>query len=93
MTEYWRDEAECTLYDPELFFPISYVSPKGLAQIEDAKQVCAECPVLAACRAYILDGEGGIDVSRRAGIYGGLTPKERFAVHRRSVRRRETAAA
>jgi hypothetical protein len=42
----WRHHAACRHEDPELFFPFS---PASVAQ---AKTVCGECPVRAACLAY-----------------------------------------
>lgn len=87
----WRTEAACAPFDPELFFPLSYGNSHFAAQIRDAKWVCANCPVLAACRAYILNEEGGRGRESRYGIYAGLTPNERYAAHRRALRNRETA--
>lgn len=89
----WRDEAECDETISELFFPVSYISTIGLYQVQVAKQICRRCPVLAQCRDYILDFEGGANAEGRTGIFAGLTPKERHAAYRRSTRARETAAA
>jgi WhiB family redox-sensing transcriptional regulator len=93
MTDNWRVDAACASVDPELFYPTSYISPDGAFQAEYAKQICATCPALAACRTYILNSEGGRGLDSRSGIYAGLTPKERYAAHRRSIRHHETPAA
>lgn len=45
-----------------------------------AKTVCAGCPVAKQCLEY------GNTVSRKHGVYGGLSPRERF------YRRKEPAA-
>jgi WhiB family redox-sensing transcriptional regulator len=44
--------------------------------VEQAKSVCARCPVRAECLAYALDN--GLD----HGIFGGATEAERRAVRR-----------
>lgn len=53
--------------DPELFFP---AGPGAIAQARAAKQVCASCPVLAACQAFALHNQ-------THGIWGGMTEAER----------------
>lgn len=75
----WRDGAACRDHDPELFFPVSEIGP-GAEQVEQAKAVCATCPVRAECLEYALDN--ALDY----GIFGGLTESERreFARRRRS---------
>lgn len=64
----WMVGARCRREDPELFF--TYVAE----QIEDAKVVCARCPVLKQCRAYALDNR------IPSGIWAGLTEKQRRAI-------------
>lgn len=91
MTQKWRADAACAEIDGELFFPTNYTSPVSLLQIEDAKQICSWCPVLAECRSFIISFEGSIRADGRTGIFAGLTPDERFAIHRRAARARETA--
>jgi WhiB family redox-sensing transcriptional regulator len=81
----WRDRAACLDEDPELFFPIGSTGP-ALAQIEEAKAVCARCPVLAECRAWALDNP----TLAGFGVFGGLSEEERRAAVRR--RRRNRAA-
>jgi WhiB family redox-sensing transcriptional regulator len=70
----WRDKAECRGSDPELFFPYSR-GPSGKAQIEVAKQVCADCPVISDCLNWALESSpmpegvwGGTDEDERADI-------------------------
>ena len=50
----WRHRAACLSEDPELFFPIGNTGP-ALAQIEEAKKVCARCEVRAECLAWALE--------------------------------------
>ena len=72
----WRHRAACLSEDPELFFPIGNTGP-ALAQIEEAKKVCARCEVRAECLAWAL--EAGQD----HGVWGGMSEDERRAIKRR----------
>ncbi|WP_345564246.1 WhiB family transcriptional regulator [Nonomuraea rosea] len=66
----WTRRASCLDLDPELFFPISLEGPSH-SQVEQAKQVCANCPVREPCLAYALD-------TRQAyGVWGGTDPEQR----------------
>ena len=61
----WIQEALCAQTDLDAFHPVKGGSGK------EAKQVCARCPVQRPClRWAVQNGE-------RAGIFGGLAPKER----------------
>lgn len=73
----WRDAAVCRV-DPDAMFPDN--NEHG---IEQARRVCALCPVTQECLAHALrtgDNEHG--------IRGGLKPSERRAVLR-ELRQRE----
>jgi hypothetical protein len=61
----WRVDARCAQTDPEIFYP-----DKG-GNTNDAKRVCAGCPVRANCLEYALDRD------ERYGVWGGLSRKER----------------
>jgi WhiB family redox-sensing transcriptional regulator len=66
----WQQDAACkNVPDPDVFFP-----GKG-EDAEEAKQVCAGCPVMAECLAFALATMRAPD--RDHGVYGGLTPAER----------------
>lgn len=69
----WRDHAACRDADPELFFPVGTAGP-ALLQIEQAKQICARCPVRAACLDWAI--RNGQD----AGVWGGTSEEERRAL-------------
>ena len=47
-----------------------------------AKRVCEGCPVREACLRMALDAERGTGVYERHGVFGGLTPIERFRMQR-----------
>jgi hypothetical protein len=55
----------CLETEPDLFF-----SDFGL-DIALAKDICAECPMIEACRAYAIKHEN-------SGVWGGLSADERF---------------
>lgn len=80
----WRHRAACQDEDPELFFPVSDLGP-GARQAQEAKAVCARCPVRARCLEYALDN--GLDF----GIFGGATEHERRELTRRLRRGAQVA--
>lgn len=77
----WRHQSACLDEDPELFFPIGNTGP-ALAQVEQAKKVCARCVVREACLQWALDA--GQDY----GVWGGMSEDERRALKRRNARNR-----
>jgi WhiB family transcriptional regulator, redox-sensing transcriptional regulator len=79
----WRESAACRHADTELFFPIG---KSGLAtdEIQQAKAVCAGCPVRKDCLEFALD------TSQEYGIWGGYDEDERRPL-RRQWRRSRTA--
>ena len=84
----WRDHGACLDEDPELFFPIGATGPAVL-QVEEAKAVCAGCPVLAQCRTWALDNPRLAEF----GVFGGLSEDERRSIRRRERRSRTTQSA
>ncbi|MFF7458497.1 WhiB family transcriptional regulator [Kitasatospora sp. NPDC008115] len=73
----WRESARCRGTDPELFFPIgSGTSFPTLVQSDEAKAVCARCPVSRQCLEWALDAPV-------EGIWGGTTETERRELRRR----------
>lgn len=65
----WRNLALCHCEDPELFFPVGS-GPVALAQTEQAKAVCARCPVVSECLEFALRW-------LPEGVAGGLASEER----------------
>lgn len=88
----WMSWAACLHANPELFFPTA-AGLTGAGQAQEAKEVCASCPVRPACLAYALT------TGQQHGIWGGATEKERQTIARSghriasSPRRDGTAAA
>jgi hypothetical protein len=72
----WMTRAACLHADKELFFPEDGVRP------EEAKRICAECPVRQRCLDYALAD------STLVGVWGGTTDRER-----REMRKDRLAAA
>ncbi len=72
----WRSQARCKGIDPEVFYPISD------EEADEAKSICAECPVRVACLEFALAAR------ERDGVWGGATEKER----RRIIRQRRKTA-
>ena len=73
----WTDRAACTEVDPDMFYLPSMCR---LAEVDLAKQVCAECPVFWECR----DEADRLENNARwnggcHGIWAGETPAERIA--------------
>ena len=71
--------------DPELFFPVGNSGP-ALAQIADAKLVCNRCPVVTECLTWALDS------GQDAGVWGGMSERERRGVLRERRSRRNHIA-
>ena len=73
----WQYQGSCQNMDTELFFhPEGERGPSRKRRAQQAKRVCARCPVQAQCR------EHSISVREPFGIWGGLTEEER----RREIR-------
>lgn len=81
----WQSHAACRdAPDPDIFFPA-----KG-EHGDQAKEVCATCPVTAPCLDFALKiSQGTYD----HGIYGGTTPGERSELRRRLARADRTRDA
>jgi transcription factor WhiB len=72
----WRDRAACADSDLELFFPRP--GPHAAATVNRAKRICVGCPVRAECLADVMGWE---QHSQRHGVIGGLSARERQALH------------
>jgi WhiB family redox-sensing transcriptional regulator len=72
----WRTKAACQGLDPAIFYPASE------EDADEAKAICAACPVRQPCLEYALANR------ERDGVWGGATEKER----RRIIRQRRKTA-
>jgi WhiB family redox-sensing transcriptional regulator len=73
----WRERGRCKGVDPEIFCPEDDEAPA-----DEAKAICALCPVREACL------EHAITAREKTGVWGGYTARER----RRLIRRRRRAS-
>jgi WhiB family transcriptional regulator, redox-sensing transcriptional regulator len=69
----WWDQAACQSADPELFFPVA-TARASLAEIDQAKAICARCSIRQRCLDYALD------TSQSHGIWGGASEEERRVI-------------
>lgn len=68
----WRVDAACRGRDAETFYhPDNERGPSRLQRETRAKAICAQCPVIAACRRWALT------TREPYGVWGGLTVEER----------------
>jgi len=77
----WRNDAACKDENPDVFFPIG-TTGIAVEQVEDAKRICARCPVQEPCLEFALAS------NQDAGVWGGLTEDERRTLKRARQRRR-----
>ncbi|HHU09458.1 MAG TPA: WhiB family transcriptional regulator [Intrasporangiaceae bacterium] len=74
----WQQQGACRVLPPEMFFHPEGERGKARAQrIERAKEVCAACPVIVACREHALA------IREPYGVWGGLDEEERAREHAR----------
>src|SRR6185437_13703260 len=71
----WRSLAACQSADPDLFFPISS-SGQSMAQVAEAKAICAGCRVRRECLAFALR------THQAHGVWGGMSEQERHLAPR-----------
>ena len=66
----WVEQARCHQHDPEVFFDTRARAERR------AKAICMSCAVRVECLALALQSKAEF------GVWGGLTPKERFRLLR-----------
>lgn len=81
----WQAAGACLSADPEIFFPVSAAGASA-PQIEQARRICARCPVQRECLDWAMSS------GEMHGIWGGTTPEERTRVRRKEAARRRHAA-
>jgi WhiB family redox-sensing transcriptional regulator len=70
----WQLSARCRGLPSEVFFPEEEESRRQRRLREAAaKQICAACPVMSACREHALRAP------EKYGVWGALTARERFS--------------
>jgi WhiB family redox-sensing transcriptional regulator len=74
--ESWRDNAACKGVDVEVFFLSRDEPSKAAERMKAARAYCDVCVVQQRCLNYAINN------SIRDGIYGGMTPKQRWSLKR-----------
>lgn len=77
----------CRQVDADLFFAEDGKSHGSHWTI--ARSICQRCPIKDACLQYAMTTEAGRSNRQRWGMYGGLTPRERYRLE--LARRKEAA--
>ncbi|MFE7491719.1 WhiB family transcriptional regulator [Kitasatospora sp. NPDC057541] len=71
----WQLEGACRTVDSSIFFhPVNERGAAAKEREQNAKSVCARCPVRVPCRRYALA------TREPYGVWGGLTEEERRAL-------------
>jgi len=82
----WQLQAACRTVNSSFFFhPWGERGTARDERVRRAKEVCAECPVIDACRRHALE------VQEQYGVWGGLSEEERLVMLNRgrpSLRRK-----
>ncbi|GLZ45775.1 hypothetical protein Acsp06_19600 [Actinomycetospora sp. NBRC 106375] len=74
----WHEHAACAGMEEALFFPVADGGPLGVERIEQAKQVCAGCPVRNTCLADTMARESP---TARYCVFGGLSAGDRSRLY------------
>lgn len=85
--EAWFCRAACRALPTELFFPAGELDDQAVGQAEEAKAVCAQCPVRVACLEF------AIATNQPYGIWGGANTSERRSIRRRRQAERRRQAS
>lgn len=92
----WQQRAACDGLPGSWFFEDIFREledgtpiPIDKGALKRARDICATCPVRVECHLSRMAEEGGSRQSRRFGLWGGLTPSQRYSVWRRDVIRCE----
>ncbi len=68
----WQLDANCRDHPTALFFPDDERGQRLTRREQQAKQICAQCPVMPTCRQYALTAPEPF------GIWGATTAQERL---------------
>ncbi|KZM36060.1 WhiB family transcriptional regulator [Oerskovia enterophila] len=91
--EDWRLDAECRDWDHTLKGDPWHPDSDLPGAYDDARTICAGCPVAEACLQTAIEAESSSHGGLRFGMYGGTTPAERTAVLREQQRERAARGA
>jgi WhiB family redox-sensing transcriptional regulator len=80
MDRNWVGRAACRGIDPAVFYPPTE------EDADEAKAICAQCPVQEPCLEHAIDNR------EKNGVWGGATERERLRIIRRRRRLRAQVA-
>ena len=83
----WSCRGACRALPTELFFPAGELDDQAVEQAEEAKAVCANCPVRIPCLEF------AIATNQPYGIWGGANTSERRSIRRRRQAERRRQAS
>ncbi|MDT0377310.1 WhiB family transcriptional regulator [Streptomyces sp. DSM 42041] len=81
----WHYEAACNGHDSSFWFADRASGGEAQALLNEGRRICLTCPVLRECLEAAMAAEGCLPHNMRAGIWGGLSGAERWALYRRRV--------
>lgn len=76
----WVSDANCKNVDVEIFFPDHHSN--NMKQVLFAKEICSRCVARIECLEDALRIENDVSMHYRYGIFGGMTPKERYQIRK-----------
>lgn len=76
----WQDQALCNqIGGDDFFYEDMERGEVKDARIQRALAICAQCPVIDACRQFALDTE------QNYGIWGGMTQEQRAKLRKKKI--------
>ena len=80
--EDWRLDAECRDWDHELRGDPWHPDSALPSAYSSAREICGTCPIAASCLEVAMVAEGARTHEGRFGMFGGLSPWERYKLSR-----------
>lgn len=81
MTDQWL----CKGMPSAIWFEDQWTDTPYSMALENARDLCDQCPGRGACLKLALAAEGEDGIDYRAGIYAGTTPQQRHAIYKRGL--------
>lgn len=88
----WPYRARCQGAGTDRFFPTGAGTASRIAYRKVSRTICADCPVAQQCLELAMATEGGAAAGARYGLFGGLSPAQRYELHRKRTEAAQPAA-
>ena len=85
----WQDQAACVTIPTEMFFNEGHYGNGNDHESIMVKKFCNECPVKDECLAAAFHYERNMGKDDRAGIWGGLGPRQRWIAWKKIVAQKD----